>query len=326
MDKILITGATGFIGRNIAEYYLRRGWEVRLLVRDDARLSQELKRNAEVVCGDLTQPDTLTEAVRDVSAVINAAGLLGHWGVSYEQLAAVNVGGVLNLLTASSSAGVPRFLHLSAGGVTGPVGADPADETFPPRPVTAYERSKWEGEKQALQWADSRDADLLVVRPTFTYGPGDPHKLPLFRAVKKGRFAFIGDGLSTVHPVYIDDLVRGIDLALYSDLRGESVILGGPKPVTKRELIYAVADVLGARRPTLRLPTFVAETLAAGLETAAKVLPYTPPLTKSRVLALSRNWGYSIAKAKDALGYEPQVDLQEGLRRTVLWYREHGWL
>jgi nucleoside-diphosphate-sugar epimerase len=326
MDRILITGATGFIGKYIAEYYLRLGKSIRLLVRDNARLSEELKENGEIVRGDVTQPGTLTDAVKGIQAVIHAAGLLGHWGISEEQLLEVNVRGVLNLLTASFDAGVNKFLHLSAGGVTGPVGDHPADETYPPHPQTAYERTKWEGEKQALQWADSHNADLLVVRPTFTYGPCDPHKLPLFKAVKKCRFAFIGNGFSTVHPVYIDDLVRGIDLAFNSNVKGESIILGGPRPVTKRELIYAIADVLGARRPTIRLPTFAAETLATVLEAAAKLLSFSPPLTKSRVLALSRNWGYSISKAKEMLGYQPQVDLQEGLRRTVLWYREHGWL
>jgi dihydroflavonol-4-reductase len=324
--KLLITGATGFIGGKLAEHYLRLGAPVRLLVRVPKRLDPHLKDSCEIALGDLTRPETLTEALAGVEEVIHSAGLLGRWGMPYHQLLEANAVGVENLVRAACQEGVSRFIHLSAGGVTGPLGTTPADETYSPQPRTDYERSKWEGERRALEMAACENLNLLVIRPTFTYGPGDPHKLDLFRAVLKGRFVFIGNGLSTVHPVYIDDVVRGIDLALKSDLQGTTVIIAGRRPVTKRELIWGIADVLGVQRPRRKIPVGLAVPAAHLCELAATVLRFQPPLTQSRVLALSHNWGYNCEKAALLLGYQPQMDLAQGLQETVAWYRERGWL
>jgi nucleoside-diphosphate-sugar epimerase len=136
----------------------------------------------------------------------------------------------------------------------------------------------------------------------------------------------VGRGLSTVSPVYIDDLIKGLDLALDSDLRQTSVILSGPRPVTKRELIWGIADTLGVNRPKLMISTRFARMAAMGCEVAAGILKFQPPLTKSRVSALSHNWGYSHDKAELLLEYHPEMDLAHGLQITVEWYRKQGWL
>lgn len=323
--KLLITGATGYIGGRLARYYQEHGASLRLLVRNPERLDSRL-RSCEIVVGDLCRVDSLADALQGVGEVIHAAGLLGRWGMPYEQARRVNALGAEALVRAAARNGVRRFIHLSAGGVTGPVSPSPADETWPPQPRTDYEKSKWEGEQRALEAAQEEELSLLVVRPTFTYGPGDPHKLELFRAVQKGRFAFIGNGLSTVSPVFIDDVILGIDLAVKSDLSGTSVIIAGPGPVSKRELIWGIADALEVKRPRLKIPAGAAMLLAYTCEQVAGMLKCQPPLTCSRVLALSRNWGYSCEKAQLLLGYEPQTDLAHGLQMTVAAYRELGWL
>jgi dihydroflavonol-4-reductase len=326
MDRLLITGASGFIGGALAEYFCGKQFSVRLLVRDVGKLPQSIARQTEVFSGDITQAETLIAALEDVDAVISAAGLLGGWKLSSKQLFEANVQGVENLILAAFEAGAKRFVQLSAGGVTGPLGSEPVDERYVPSPQTDYERTKWKGERRALALAGEHDLNLIVVRPTFTYGPGDPHKLKLFRTVNKGHFVFIGDGLSTVHPVYIDDLVQGIERALTSNRKGRSYILGGPKPVTKRELAFGIADALGVKRPKIRIPVRVARCLASVGETAGRVFGFEPPLTLSRVSALSDNWGYSIQQAREDLDYMPRIDLEEGLNRTVRWYQERGWL
>lgn len=326
MANILITGATGYIGGKLAEYYYRKNANLTLLVHDQAKLLPIFRDKCRVFIGDVTRPETLAAAMDGNETLISSAGLLGHWGISYERLYQVNVVGVENLLRAALDAGVHRIIHLSAGGVTGPVGLEPADETYPAAPRTDYERTKWEGEKRALGLAHREQLDVLILRPTFTYGPGDPHKLDLFRSIQKGHFFFIGNPESTTHPLYIDDLIRGVDLALESTLSGLAVIIGGAEVVSKRRLMNAIADALGVRRPTLRVPVGGANTLATGFEWSARFLGFSPPLTHSRVTALSGNWGYSIDRARRELGFQPEVDLEEGIRRTVAWYREHGWL
>jgi nucleoside-diphosphate-sugar epimerase len=215
-------------------------------------------------------------------------------------------------------------VHLSAGGVTGPTDRLAVDESYDCRPATAYERTKLEGERRVLDLGRAKGIPTTVVRPTFTYGPGDPHKLALFRAIQKGRYAFIGDGLSVNHPVYVDDLVHGILLALERARPGEVYIIGGAAPVSKRELAQTIARTLGVRPPFVRIPRWVAAAIAPPFEALGRILAFEPILTRSRVMMMADNFGYSIDKARRELGYEPQVGLREGIRNTINSYVESG--
>jgi nucleoside-diphosphate-sugar epimerase len=217
-------------------------------------------------------------------------------------------------------------VHLSAGGVTGPVEETSVDETYDCRPATPYERTKLAGERSVLARSRELGIPAAVVRPTFTYGPGDPHKLALFRAVRRGRFAFIDGGRSVLHPVFVDDAVSGILLALERARPGEVYIVGGERPVSKRELVETIAAALGVRPPSISLPRALAWPVASLLEPAGRLLGFEPVLTRSRVMMMGDNFGYSIAKARRELGYAPRVDLATGIRRTVAAYREAGLL
>jgi nucleoside-diphosphate-sugar epimerase len=297
---------------------------VRALVRDRARWAAPA--GVEAFEGDLLRPQSLVGVESGIDTVVHCAGLLGKWGTAEEQLHAVNVGGTLQLLERFAARELGCFVHLSAGGVTGPTPFQAVDERYDCRPSTAYERTKLEAERRLLARARELRLPALVLRPTFTYGPGDPHKLALFRAVLRGRYVFIGDGRSVNHPVYVDDLVRGILLALERAEPGEVYILGGERPVTKRELIDTIADCLGVARPRLGVPRWIAAALAVPLEGAGRLFGFEPLLTRSRVMMMADNFGYSIDKARRALGYEPRTTLQEGIAKTINSYRESGQL
>lgn len=318
MMRVLVTGATGFIGRCLVGRLLCLGHEVRALVRGTSTV-RDLDAGVETVTGDLTDTESLRKAVQGVEMIYNCAGLLGKWGVQEEKLYAVNVAGVQNLLAASISSHVRHIIHLSAGGVTGPLPDGPVDETYPCRPSTPYERTKWQGEQAALEMARQHHLPLTVVRPTFTYGPGDPHKLTLFRAIRQGTFAFVGSGASTIHPVYIDDLLDGLERCAAKAPQEAVYIIGGERPASKKELVGLIASCLNVSPPARSLPAGPVMGAALILETVCRVLPFDPPLTRSRVLMLSKNWGYSIAKASRELGYCPRVSLDDGIRRTVGW-------
>jgi nucleoside-diphosphate-sugar epimerase len=241
-------------------------------------------------------------------------------------LHAVNVRGAVNLLERFRDSGVRRYLHLSAGGVTGPLRQQAVDETHPCRPATDYERTKLMAEQEILERSALWEIPATVVRPTFTYGPGDPHKLALFRAVKRGRYVFVGGGESVNHPAYVEDVVAGILLAVERGRTGEVYIVGGEEPVTKRELVYAIADALGVKRPRWNLPKWFAVISAWKLEVLGWIFGFEPILTRSRVMMMADNFGYSIAKARDQLGYAPRTGLREGIEKTVRSYREAGLL
>jgi len=322
--RMLVSGATGFIGGNLVREALRRGFSVRVLARDRRR-AEELGP-VEVFEADLRDASSLEGVERDVDVVVHCAGLLGKWGMEDAAVEAINVGGSLALLERFAEKTDCRYIHLSAGGVTGPVSETSVDETYACRPATAYERTKLAGEQQVLARAATLGISAAVVRPTFTYGPGDPHKLALFRAVKRGRFAFIDHGRSVLHPVYIDDAVAGTLLAVDRAHVGEVYIVGGERPVAKRELIHAIADALGVARPSRSVPRSLAWPIATVFETVGRALGFEPVLTRSRVMMMGDNFGYSIEKARRELGYSPSTDLIPGIRRTVEAYRSDGLL
>jgi len=320
--RLLVTGATGFIGGRLVAAALARGFAVRALVRD-AHLAAGLEP-AELFQGDLTDPPSLAGVEQGVDLVVHCAGILGKWGTPESVLHEVNVQGTVSLLERFRDEAPRLFVHLSAGGVTGPVPRRVVDESYACRPATAFEKSKWLGERHVLEASPELGVPAVVLRPTFTYGPGDPHKLALFRAVRRGRFAFIGDGESVVHPVYVDDLLNGIFLALERARPGQVYIVGGERPVTKRELIHAIADAQEVRRPALRIPRPLASAAAAVLETLGRTLGFEPLLTRSRVMMMADNFGYTIDKARAELGYRPEVSLTEGIGRTARAYAEAG--
>ena len=211
-------------------------------------------------------------------------------------------------------------------GVTGPLYGVVADECYRCQPATVYEKSKLLGEQDALALSSEFGIPLIVVRPTFTYGPGDLHKLGLFRAIKNGKFVFIGSGTSVNHPVYIDDVVSGIRLALEKGRGGELYILGGDRPVSKKELVYTIADALSVKRPYFAVPRWSAQIGAVCFELLGKTFGFEPILTHSKVSILSDDFGYSIAKARNELGYLPKTDLTLGVSRTVQYYNDNDLL
>ncbi|MFC1825580.1 NAD-dependent epimerase/dehydratase family protein [Thermodesulfobacteriota bacterium] len=325
--NFLITGATGFIGQNLVKRLVEDGHKCRCLVRESSVINSLKKlTNIELFYGDIAQKLTLTDICKGIDIVINSAGMLGKWNSTIENLRPVNANGINNLADEIVRNKVEYVIHLSAGGVTGPVKGQAADETYICRPRTPYEKTKWEGEKCALSLFEKLKVPIVVVRPTFTYGPGDPHKLPLFRTVKSGRFAFIGSGESTNHPVYVDDLVSGIILLLKKRAIGETFIIGGPRPITKKELIYVIAGELGVKKSFAHLPRWLATSGAIFMVLLARLLDFEPILSPSRVSAMADSWGYSIKKANTILGYTPKVDIKTGVRKTVQAYYNLGWL
>lgn len=318
--KILITGATGYIGGKMARYLYSQGFDVVCMTRMGKKVN-----SLPVVEGDLLRPETLQKSCENMDIVCHFAGVMGR-GLKEETIISINVSGTENMVHAAKDAGVKFFLHISSGAVVGPRGPALANEDTECHPYMIYERTKYEGEKLALSIAHNIGLPLCVVRPTFTYGPGDPHKLLMFKLIKKGLFFFIGDGSSTNHPVYIDDLIDGIMLVLKERPVQEVFIIGGPRPVSKQEWAVSIAKALKVPPPRFYIPEGLAWMGANIMETIGRIIGLELPLTRSRVLAMSKYWGMDISKARRELGYSPRVDLEEGISETVAWYINEGLL
>jgi dihydroflavonol-4-reductase len=325
MPSVVVTGATGFVGSTLARALLSSGAEVTVLCRPSAsrhRL-EELKVNW--IQGDVTNAATLRGAFAGADWLVHAAGRLGQAGVPEQVYHMLHVEGTRNVLAEAASAGVGRVLYISSPGVLGPIRGEPADETAPPAPSNAYERSKAAAEGVVRQFA-AAGLPVIIARPEFLYGPGDTHVLGLFRAVQRGLFFYVGRGRHVCHPTFISDAVAGLIACLEKGQPGEIYHICGPRPVTFRELGQTIAAVLQVRPPWLMAPRPLAWSGAVALEIVGKITGRTPPLSRTGVDFFSQSRRFSTQKAQHALNFTPAVDLAEGIARTVAWYRQEGLL
>ena len=248
--------------------------------------------------------------------VVNCAGLLGGRGFTAEQLRMANTelpGGLARFCKAGNAC----LVHLSTPGVTGLRAG--ASEDDPPDPWGEYEASKVAGES-AVRAAGLPDEALTVLRPDFVYGPGDMHKLRLFRQVGKGWFPLVGSGGARLRPTFVRDVCRAVAASLPGGiLAGRTVNIGGDRVVSVRELVQVIAGAMCVETRLVRIPgiLFRLALLAGPLKPRA--------LSKSSYRLFGEDHYVSLASA-EAAGFRPATALDRGIAETVAWYREGGLL
>ncbi|HEY5940332.1 MAG TPA: NAD-dependent epimerase/dehydratase family protein, partial [Gemmatimonadales bacterium] len=208
------------------------------------------------------------------------------------------------------------------------LGRAPGDEDSPLVPRDYYCYSKVEGERVCQEFVQ-RGLDLVIVRPTSVYGPGDTRGwLKLYRMVSRGWFLMIGDGETLNHPVYVDNLIDLFLLAAETPMaRGRVYLAGDEKAVTLNQLVRSVGDAVGADVRLIRMPWYGLARAGAGVvEIVARTVRVKPPVFRRRLSWYKTNRAFRIDRARKELGYRPRVSLDEGLARTAGWYRGAGYL
>jgi nucleoside-diphosphate-sugar epimerase len=323
---ILITGATGFVGSKLAMEFRRRSRPVRALVRTAANARHLSQAGIELIQGDIRNRNDVLRAAKGAKHIYHLAAAWRTAGHRDRYYYDVNVGGTENVLAAAIEHGVERVVHCSTSGVHGAVREIPCIETSPFNPGDIYQTTKLQGETLA-QSAFANGMPGCVVRPAGIYGPADLRFLKLFRGILTGRFWMFGSGETLWHPVYIDDLIEGLILCgEHSSAIGETYILASNNYVMLNELVEQVAGALSCAPPRRRLPYQPLLASAVICEVLCKPLRVNPPLYRRRVEFFVKVRAFSIEKAKRELGYQPRIDLAEGLRRTAAWYRANGHL
>jgi nucleoside-diphosphate-sugar epimerase len=320
--RVLVTGATGFLGGALARAIAREGGEIHALSRPGADRSGLDGIAVTWHDGDVTEPESLRAPMAGAACIIHAAGRLGEFGVPEDVYRKVNVEGTRNVLAAALEASPDaRVLHLSSPGVLGPTPLGPAAEDSPYAPGTPYERSKAEAEQLALQFA-ARGLRVVIARPGFIFGPGDRHVLGLFRAIHRGQFFYVRGGRALCQPTFVDDAVAGMLACLRTGRPGRAYHIAGPRAVTFRELAETIAAALGVRPPRLSLPRWFAVLGATALEAAGTASRRKPPLSRNGVAFFSEDRVFSLERARAELRFAPEHDLAAAVAKTVDWYRQ----
>jgi len=327
--KVLVTGATGFIGSHIVEHLLARGDSVRALVRPARAKRTPLseREGLEWSSGDLTDPSSLLSATQDIEVVYHAAALLtAH---SDELMHMVNVTGVKNLLEACVQNRVERLVFISSVAAYAPTQDLVVSERAPLGGWGPYGRSKAEAEALIRSYADSFKLAYSVIRPCVVYGEGDynnftPRLLRLLRRSVIPVFAGDAPHMIMVHAADVADAT--ILAGTYPRAAGQAFNVTGGAPTSLRELVGIYENLSGEKRRLLPIPRLGVSValLMRWLVANVRQRHWEQLLTRYKAREYQRSFflrshQYDISAARAELGYEPGIDLKEGLRRTLAW-------
>ena len=325
MAKVLVTGATGFVGSHLTRRLLDDGHEVSILVRPTSNYYRPELAGAQVCTGDVTDRSSVYKAVYGVDTVYHLAAIFRKAKFPDSVYWDTNYGGTYNILEACADSGVRRLVHCSTVGVLGHIQNPPADETAPYSPGDVYQRSKCEAEQEVLNFNKTGKLSAVVIRPAGVYGPGDTRWLKLFKSIAHKRFAMLGSGKTFIHMVYISDLVNAFLLAAESpNAPGRVYIAGDERYVTLNEVASTIANAVGVRTPWAHFPVGPVRFASGICEDICRALGVEPPIFRRRVDFFVKSRAFDISRAKSELGYSPKVHLDEGVSQTAAWYKEHG--
>jgi nucleoside-diphosphate-sugar epimerase len=326
--RVLVTGATGFAGGHLARALVRRKNDVRALVRQPTAAAASLAADGVIIAiGDLRDQRALNLAAAGVDVVYHIAASYREAGIRPEVYRAVNATAVGQVVEAASRGGARRVVHCSTVGVHGDVDHPPANEDAPLKPGDIYQVTKLEGEQLARDTGARLGIDVTIARPSGIYGPGDRRLLRLFRGIARRRWVTLGRGEIYYHLTYIDDLVDGFLLCGEEPrAANRTYILAGGEVTTLNALVGLIAEAAEVRKPKLHLPVWPFWLAGALCEAVCVPFGIEPPLYRRRVDFFTKSRAFDIARARAEIGYNPQITLRDGIRRTLEWYRAHGWL
>jgi nucleoside-diphosphate-sugar epimerase len=327
--KVLITGASGFVGGRLREALLEAGADVIAIRRPSSpapKTGPKTGRSAVADYADLDALKTLMASEKP-DYVFHVAGVTK--GVSYADFERANVMPTRHLLAAlkAEHRDVKRFVLVSSLAAFGPSAAGkPHTESTARRPIEHYGRSKLEAEEMVE--AAAGELACTILRPAGVYGPGDGDYFNLFAEVEKGRNAYFGNRNRWFSAVYIDDCVRALVAAAESENTvGKAYFVCDGEPTTWGNFQETIVELSGRRVKTLKLPEFLVGVAAFGGELATKV-DGKPRLFNRQKAKMSAQeaWTCHSDKASEDFGYQAQIGLREGIRRSMAWYRAEGWM
>jgi len=327
-EKVLITGASGFIGFHLIEAALEMGLEVVAAVRRNSDVRHLQVHNIQYVYPDFNSVESLKHELERTGCqyIVHALGTTKAG--TQDEYNAINAGYTYNLAKAAESLGpsFKKMVFISSLAALGPLSEanDMITELTNPHPVTAYGKSKLLAEEKLA----TLSVPYVVLRPTAVYGPREKDIFILFRTIKRGWEPYIGKKDQQLSFVYVKDLaVIAINALFNTAVSGAIFNVSDGRSYTRYQLAASVKTFLKKKTTRIHLPYSMVKGLAFILEKTYRFMNAVPALNREKLNELTAsNWNVNIDKAKRELGFSPAYDLEEGVQETMTWYRHNNWI
>jgi dihydroflavonol-4-reductase len=323
-ERVLVTGATGFLGHNLVAHLVRAGYTVRALVRETSDTRQLQKQAVELATGDVRDSAAVSEAVRGSDYVIHGAGLFKLWGEARD-FERTNAEGTAYVLEAALRHGVKRLIHISTVAVVGkPPAGQVIDESTACQPVDPYQRSKLDGENLVRMFHKTAQVPAIIFRPGAFFGPWGRYAFNrlFFEDPLKGLYIQVHGGRRLTFPVFVPDVARACEAALTRGRPGETYNVSG-KSISHRAVNQIVSRLAGLPGLRLNVPTEAMLALARWQTSRAARTGHEPYYPLNLAHYVFNDWDVSSAKARAELGFEP-TPFEAGAQQTLEWYWNEG--
>lgn len=325
--KVLVTGASGFLGSHLCRALVEKGYEVSVLVRPTSNLHRLKELSLNFYYGDLWSREVLSEAVEGKDFIIHCAGLI--LAVNKDEYFRSNHEGTKNLLEVilNKNPYLKRLVYVSsvaAGSAS--QGKSPVNELTVSTPLTYYGESKLAGEKEVLGLKNR--ISVSVVRPPAIYGPSDRPTLNFFKFAKRGFTLRFGKEETFISLAHVSDVAQAIILAMErNEAVGEAFYVSDGEIYSWTELWETMASACGRDKiKFLKIPKGLFFCAANVAEFFGKLACKPSMLNYHKATDLTRSWAVDISKIKNKLGFNPVYKLPKGAKETYQWYRNEGWL
>jgi len=323
--KAFVTGGTGFIGSHLVERLIEDNSvkEVRCLVRNQEKWLAG--KNYTRVSADLSKITVLKDSLEDVDTLFHLAAIVK--APTMKEFERANVEATETIIRIARKSGVKKIIVLSSLAAAGPSYGKPLTEDAPMMPVSMYGKSKKMMEEM-IHAVQTPELSISILRPPAVYGPREDQIYTFFKLMNKRICPIVGDGNKPeISLVYVSDLIDGIILAANQRKPGiKTYFISGPEINNWNQIKNICSKVLGKKPVPLYIKSGWVKRIAGIVESTASVFGSYPVLNRDKANEMILEWTCTSQKAADELHYKPEISLEEGISRTIHWYKKHHWL
>jgi nucleoside-diphosphate-sugar epimerase len=325
--KALVTGGTGFLGGALVRRLYGLGWDITALGRNASKIGQLNRAGINAFPLDLKDKDGMTDAFKDQEIIFHCAALPSPWG-NFEKFYQANVIGTRNVVQACAANNIKRLVYVSTPSIYFDYNSrtDVKENDTLPEPVSAYAATKLLAEEE-IDKGFANGLATVSIRPRAIFGPGDTVIFPrLIPRLQSGRLPILGDGENVVDLTYVDNVVDALLLCAESpsNTLGKKYNISNGEPIKIWKLVERICTELGLQAPKRNISYKTAYAAASMLESIYTLIPThpEPPLTRVSVSMMANSTTLNISAAKNELGYQPKVSVDEGFDKFMQWWKE----